>query len=254
MPPYKGVFSGVYIMKDKKGFMKGIVDGLPICFGYLSVAFAFGIFSIGNGLTVLEAVAISMSNVTSAGQLSAVPIIVGGGTLFELALTQLVINLRYSLMSVSLSQKFDKSIKLIDRFILAFVNTDEVFAVAVSQQGKVKKSYMYGLIITPYLGWSIGTLIGGLAGDIFPQSVTSALGVAIYGMFIAIVLPASKKSKATALCVITAVALSCAFYFIPLLSKIPKGFSIIICAVVASALFAVIFPVETNSKEEKANE
>lgn len=240
-------------MDKQKGFMKGIVDGLPICFGYVSVAFAFGIFSVGNGLTVFEALAISMANVTSAGQLSAVPIIVGGGTLFELALTQLVINLRYSLMSVSLSQKFDNSIKLIDRFILAFVNTDEVFAVASSQPNKVKKSYMYGLILTPYLGWSLGTLIGALAGDVFPPSLTSALGVAIYGMFIAIVLPPAKKNKATALCVILAIVLSCIFFYAPVLNKVPQGFSIIICAVIASAIFAVFFPIDTEKKEEENN-
>lgn len=240
-------------MDKQKGFMKGIVDGLPICFGYVSVAFAFGIFSVGNGLTVFEALAISMANVTSAGQLSAVPIIVGGGTLFELALTQLVINLRYSLMSVSLSQKFDNSIKLIDRFILAFVNTDEVFAVASSQPNKVKKSYMYGLILTPYLGWSLGTLVGALAGDVFPPSLTSALGVAIYGMFIAIVLPPAKKNKATALCVILAIVLSCIFFYVPVLNKVPQGFSIIICAVIASAIFAVFFPIDTEKKEEENN-
>lgn len=241
-------------MNTQKGFMKGIVDGLPICFGYISVAFAFGIFSVGNGLTVFQALAISMANVTSAGQLSAVPIIVGGGTLFELALTQFVINLRYSLMSVSLSQKFDKSIKLLDRFILAFVNTDEVFAVASSQPGKVKKSYMYGLILTPYLGWSAGTLIGALAGDIFPPSLTSALGIAIYGMFIAIVLPPAKKSKATALCVLLAIILSCIFFYVPVLNKVPQGFAIIICAVTASALFAVLFPINTEEEGEEANE
>ena len=241
-------------MNTQKGFMKGIVDGLPICFGYISVAFAFGIFSVGNGLTAFQALAISMANVTSAGQLSAVPIIAGGGTMFELALTQFVINLRYSLMSVSLSQKFDKSIKLLDRFILAFVNTDEVFAVASSQPGKVKKSNMYGLIITPYLGWSVGTLVGALAGDIFPPSLTSALGVAIYGMFIAIVLPPAKKSKATALCVLLAIILSCIFFYAPVLNKIPQGFTIIICAVTASALFAVLFPISTEEKGEEANE
>lgn len=237
-------------MDKKNRFLKGIKDGLPICFGYLSVSFAFGIFSITNGLKSFEALLMSMTNVTSAGQLSAVPIIMGGGTLFEIALTQFIINLRYSLMSVSLSQKFGKSIKLIDRFILAFVNTDEVFAVASSQPEKLDKYYMYGLILTPYVGWSAGTFIGALAGDIFPASVISALGVAIYGMFIAIILIPSKKSKSTALCVIFAIALSCAFYFIPVLKRIPQGFSIIICAVIASALFSIIAPVKTQEVAE----
>ena len=229
-----------------KDFFKGIKDGLPICFGYVSVAFAFGIFTIGNGLTIAEAVIISMTNVTSAGQLSAVPIIAGGGTLLELAITQFVINLRYSLMSISISQKFDKSIRMRDRFLIAFVNTDEVFGVASAQPGKLKRPYMYGLILTPYLGWSIGTLAGALAGDVFPQSVTSALGVAIYGMFIAIVLIPSKKSKSTALCVLTSIALSCAFFFVPVLHKIPQGFTIIICAVAASIIFSIVAPIEVK--------
>lgn len=227
-------------MKKENTFMQGIVDGLPICLGYVSVAFAFGIFSVGNGLSVSEAVLISMTNVTSAGQLSAVPIIAMGGSFLELALTQCIINLRYSLMSVSLSQKFDRSIRLLDRFLLAFVNTDEVFAVASSKPHRVSRRYMYGLILTPYLGWSLGTLVGALAGDIFPPMLTSALGVAIYGMFIAIVLPASKKSRSTALCVLLAIALSCLFRFTPGLSKVPTGFTIILCAVAASAVFALI--------------
>lgn len=227
-------------MKKENTFMQGIVDGLPICLGYVSVAFAFGIFSVGNGLSVSEAVLISMTNVTSAGQLSAVPIIAMGGSFLELALTQCIINLRYSLMSVSLSQKFDGSIRLLDRFLLAFVNTDEVFAVASSKPHRVSRRYMHGLILTPYLGWSLGTLVGALAGDIFPPMLTSALGVAIYGMFIAIVLPASKKSRSTALCVLLAIALSCLFRFTPGLSKVPTGFTIILCAVAASAVFALI--------------
>lgn len=231
-------------------FLKGIKDGLPICFGYLSVAFAFGITCIGSGLSMFEAVAISMTNVTSAGQLAGVPIIVAGGSFIELAIAQFVINLRYSLMSVSLSQKFDKSIKLIDRFILAFVNTDEVFGVASSQEGKLCKPYMYGLIITPYVGWSMGTLLGAFAGDVLPAMLTSALGIAIYGMFIAIVLVPSKKSKSTAFCVLFAIALSCIFYFVPVLHKIPQGFTIIICAVIASTLFSIIAPVKTEEGEE----
>ncbi len=228
---------------------------MPICLGYLSVSFAFGIFAGDCGLSVPEILLISLTNVTSAGQLAAVPIIAAGGTLIELAVTQLVINLRYALMSVSLSQKLGKSIKMYDRFILAFVNTDEVFAVASSQQGSVSKSYMYGLIIPPYIGWGLGTFLGAVAGDILPSVVVSGLGIAIYGMFIAIVVPPAKKSKPTMLCVLTAVVLSCAFKYIPVLAKIPSGFVIIICAVVASAIFAAIAPIESDeSKREKCKE
>ncbi|MBE6719163.1 MAG: AzlC family ABC transporter permease [Ruminococcaceae bacterium] len=233
-------------------FLKGIVDGLPICLGYISVAFAFGIFSVSNGLTAAEAVLISMTNVTSAGQLAAVPIMTLGGTLFEMALSQLVINLRYALMSVSLSQKLDSSVHLADRFLIAFVNTDEVFAVASSKK-EVGKTYMFGLILMPYLGWSLGTLIGAVAGSILPAAVISALGIMIYGMFIAIVVPAAREDKNVLFCVVLAVVLSCAFRFVPLLSRVQTGFVIIICSVAASTVAALLFPVN-KKKEDNADE
>ena len=236
-------------MKKNK-FLKGITDGLPICMGYFSVAFAFGIFAVENGLSALQAVLISMTNVTSAGQLAAVPIIAGGGTLIELAVTQLIINLRYSLMSVSLSQKMKKSVGLIDKLIIAFVNTDEVFAVASGNEGRVGKSYLYGLIITPYIGWSTGTIFGAVAGNLLPEIVISSLGIAIYAMFVAIVVPPMKKDRPTALCVLVSVILSCMFRYIPFLNKVPSGFTIIICAAAASALFAVSAPVKEEDDDE----
>lgn len=228
----------------KSDFFKGLVDGLPICFGYFGVSFAFGIFSIEHGLTIIEALLISMTNVTSAGQLAAVPLITGGGTLLELILGQFIINLRYMFMSVSLSQKLDKSVTAVDRLIISFVNTDEVFAVASSKKNDVGKMYMFGLILTPYLGWSIGTLIGATMGSILPPIIVSALGIAIYAMFCAIVLPQMKESKKMSLCVILSVILSCAFYYLPSLQFIPKGFVIIICSVAASTVFAIFAPTD----------
>lgn len=144
-------------MNEINSFKKGLKDGIPICLGYFSVAFAFGIFAIENGLTVFQAVIISLTNLTSAGQLAGVPII-ANGSLIELAVSQLVINSRYSLMSVSLSQKFSKNVKLKDKFLIAYGNTDEIFAVAVSQKGDVGKKYMWGLILLPVIGWTSGTL------------------------------------------------------------------------------------------------
>ncbi len=232
---------------ERNSFRKGLIDGLPICIGYLSVAFAFGIFSIDSGLSIMEALLISMTNVTSAGQLAAVPIIVSGGTLIELAATQLIINLRYALMSVSLSQRLGTSVRMIDRFIISFVNTDEVFAVAMGQIVNVGRRYLYGLILTPYIGWSLGTLLGAAAGNILPSIVTSALGIAIYGMFVAIVVPETKKSRPTLMCVLFAIVLSCMFKYIPGLSNVPGGFVIIICAVIASAVFAVVAPVSEQT-------
>lgn len=241
-------------MVSKTGFLRGLSDGLPICLGYLSVSFAFGIFSVKSGLSVLETLLISMTNVTSAGQLAGVPIIAAAGSLSELAATQLVINLRYSLMSVSLSQKLGRDVGLFDRFVFAFVNTDEVFAVASSKEGKVGKYYMYGLILLPFVGWSVGTLLGASAGSIFPRVVVSCLGVAIYGMFIAIITPVARCDRAVAMCVLVSIALSCAFRYVPFLSFVPDGFVIIICAVAASAVAAVLFPVKAEEEEVAADE
>ncbi len=229
-------------------FKKGLKDGLPICIGYFSVAFAFGIFAVEYGLTVWQAVIISLTNLTSAGQLAGVPII-AGGSLVELAISQLVINSRYSLMSVSLAQKLSPKVNLPQKLIIAFANTDEIFAVSVSNKGDVGFKYMIGVIILPVFGWTSGTLSGAVAGNILPAMVTAALGVAIYGMFIAIVVPVAKKEKMTALCVILAIALSCAFKYVPLLAKVPSGFTVIICAVIASALFAIIAPIKTDEKQ-----
>ena len=234
----------------KNSFLQGLYGGIPICLGYVSVAFAFGIFAVDSGLSVAEALLISMSCVTSAGQLAAVPIITGGGGLIELAVSQLVINLRYSLMSISLSQKFDGTVKFLDRFAIAFVNTDEVFAVASSQKGTVGRLYMYGLMLMPWIGWSLGTLLGAVAGNILPPLVTSSLGVAIYGMFIAIVVPEAKKSRPTAICVGIAVLLSCLFYYLPVLRQIPSGFTVIICAGIASALMAALAPIQQEVDED----
>ena len=235
---------------SKRDFKIGIKDGLPICFGYFAVSFSFGIFAISSGLSILEATLMSLTNLTSAGQLAAVPIIASSGLLLELALAQLVINLRYSLMSLTLSQRFDKSVKLYDRFLIAFGNTDEIFAVSVSKPHLVTRSYMYGLILTPLIGWTTGTLIGALIGNVLPIEIMLSLQVAIYGMFVAIVVPPMKADKSILFCVLIAVALSCAFYYIPFLSTIPSGFTIIICAVVASVIMAIVKPIKRDEKGE----
>lgn len=245
----------IEIMKEHNKFFQGIKDGIPICLGYLSVSFAFGIFAVSGGLSVIQALLISMTNVTSAGQLAAVPIMLSGGSLIELFVSQLVINLRYALMSVSLSQKLGKSVKTADRFLISFVNTDEVFAVASGKIGQVGKKYLYGLIITPYFGWALGTLLGAAAGNVLPGAVVSALGIAIYGMFIAIVVPVIKRSKNTLLCVLGAIALSLIFEFLPMLKAVPGGFKIIICACIASGIAAFTAPVNVEDEvNENGNE
>jgi len=231
-----------------KSFRQGIRHGIPIALGYLSVSFAFGMKAVEAGLTVFQAVLISMTNLTSAGQVAALPLMTAGASLWEMALTQLTINLRYALMSLSLGRKLDETMQTPQRMIFAFANTDEIFAVASSQPGKVGKSYLYGLMLTPWFGWTLGTLLGGAAGTLLPEFVRSALGIALYGMFLAIILPPARKQQSVRVVVGIAVAMSLCFHYIPGLNTISSGFVIIICAVTAAAVGALLFPV----KEEHA--
>ena len=235
--------------KSEDRFIQGIKDGIPIALGYLSVSFAFGIFAVNSGLYFWQAIAISMTNLTSAGQLAGVPIITGGLPFFELALSQIVINMRYALMSISLSQKLDDKVTLGNKFFIAFFNTDEVFAVASGRSNLVGKHYMYGLGLAPYIGWTLGTTLGSIAGNILPQVVTNALGIAIYGMFIAIIMPVAKRNKPVLGTVFLACCLSLIFTFVPVLNKVSSGFAIIICAVVSSLIFALLCPIKEASNE-----
>lgn len=166
--------------QHKQAFWKGVRQGIPIALGYLSVSFSIGILAVKAGLSVSAAVAISMTNVTSAGQAAGIGVIAAGGSYLELALTQFCINLRYALMGLSLSQKLDQTFQhMIHRFLTAFGITDEIFAVAVSQDGQISAPYLYGLISLPFIGWSLGTFLGAAAGEILPKIITDALGLSL---------------------------------------------------------------------------
>lgn len=230
----------------------GLRDGMPIGIGYFAISFAFGLMAATMGLTVLEAVAISVLNLTSAGQMAALPIIASAGSLIELMLTQLVINARYSLMSISLSSQLDESIKTKDRMLLAFSLTDEMFAVAIGKNQKLGKKYLYCLMIFPALGWTLGTLFGAIAGNILPDVLVKALSVSMYAMFIAIIVPPAKHSPALAGAILTSIAISCLLEYTPVISRIPDGFAIIISSVIAAVVLAVIAPVK--EKEADQNE
>lgn len=227
----------------QNSFRAGFLDGVPIGLGYFSVSITFGMMAAAGGLPVWAAVAISMTNVTSAGQFAGLTLIFGGGTLLETALTQLVINLRYALMGVSLSQKLDRRVTLPDRLLFSFLLTDEVFAVTSGQRGEVGRRYLFGVMIAPYLGWSLGTLCGAAASSLLPADVRSALSIAIYGMFIAIVVPVAKRSRAVLGVASLAAGLSCALRFLPALRQISSGFAIILCTVAAACAGAVLAPV-----------
>ena len=238
--------------KHSVSFKKGLRDAIPIGLGYFAVSFTFGMMAQSAGIPVFIATLISLTNVTSAGQFAALPIIAAGGSLAELALTQLVINLRYSLMSFSLSQKIEPKTKVPLRMAVSFGITDEIFGIASSQKGKVDPAYNLGAMLCAIPLWVAGTAVGGLAGAVLPEIVMSALNVAIYGMFLAIILPPARENRAVLFVVLAAMALSCLFYYVPFLSKISSGFSIIIITLVVSVAAAVLSPVKEEGGEEHA--
>lgn len=227
---------------EKLGFKDGFKDGIPIGLGYLSVSFSFGISAASKGVPWLAATLISMTNLTSAGQVAGLTIIAAAGTLLEMALAQLVINMRYALMSLSLSQRLDNSFTLPHRFLASFGITDEIFAAASGKRVDITPAYMYGLISLPFACWSAGTLLGGIAGSVMPNMLRNALGIAIYGMFIAIFIPPARKSVGVLVTVVIAAALSCCFRYIPLFERLSSGFAVIICTLAAAAAGALIFP------------
>ena len=235
-------------------FFKGVTDGIPICLGYLSVSFTFGMMAAEGGLPAWVAVLISMTNMTSAGQFAGMALILNGGSYIELVVTTLVINLRYMLMSLSLSQKLDPVMGLLERCAISFGNTDEIFAVAMQQEGRVNGAYFSGLMSMPYLGWTAGTLIGATATSLLPLSLRTALGIAIYGMFLAIIVPPARKLKPVFYTIVISVVLSCVFRWVPFLSQISSGWVIIICAAVASSLMAIRYPVDVEQEKEQSVE
>lgn len=232
-------------------FKKGIRDGIPIGLGYIAVSFTFGLTAVTGGLSVWQAVLISFMCVTSAGQFAGIEIIFEMGGLVEMAMTQLVINLRYALMSISLSQKADTSMNLPARLLVGFGVTDEIFAVAVGKNESVNKKYMYGLIMIPWLSWTLGTLGGAVLGSILPKLLSEAFGIAIYGMFMAIIIPAGRENKKITGVVLVAAAISSIFYYTPLHQHISQGFAIIISSVIAAALGAVIYPADMKDKADE---
>ena len=213
-------------------FTKGLKDGIPIALGYFSVSIAFGLMAVQCGLTWFEALLISFTNLTSAGQFAGVTVIAGMGSYIEMAVTQLVINSRYALMGISLSQKTDGRFRGIWRAILGFAITDEIFAVAVGSDTPLSRRYFAGLAALPILG------------SVMPLILTNALGIALYGMFIAVVVPKARENLHVLAVVAISIAISSALYYIPAFSAVSSGFAVIICAVAASAIGALLFPVK----------
>lgn len=227
-------------------FVNGAKDGVPIALGYFAVSFSFGMAALAAGMPLWVSVALSGLNMTSAGQFSALTLMAAGAPVSEIAASTLVINIRYLLMSLVLSQKLDR-MNIFKRMAVAFGITDEIFTVASTKPRKVGAAYMAGLILVPYIGWTLGTLVGGAAGALMGEGAVSALGIGLYAMFIAIVLPVAKESRAVLVAVLIAVGAACLFRWVSLFDGLSDGWAVIIASVLSAAAAAVIFP---RSEEE----
>lgn len=232
-----------------KEYRMGLQRGLPVGVGYFSVSFGFGAMAVAQGIKALAATLISITNLTSAGQFAGLTLIVASATLWEMVLTQLVINSRYALMSLALSQRMGEKIGLLPRLLIAFFNTDEIFALAMDRREPLTVPFLLGLGTLPLIGWSLGTLCGALAGSILPQAIRAALGVMLYGMFIAIVVPPAKADRKILAAVALALVFSCLFAWLPMLKAVSPGISIVVCTVAAAGILAWKCPIPEEERE-----
>lgn len=223
-------------------FAAGFRCGAPIMLGYAPVAFAFAVGAVGDGLPWWLVVLISLTNFTSAGQKAGADLIIGGAPLYEIGSAVFVINIRYILMSLSLTQRLLK-MPLAKKLLLANGVTDEIYFLSMKQDN-LSGWFFTGLSVGPYIGWVGGTLFGALAGAALPASLSSALGIALFAMFIAIIIPEIKKSRPVLVVCLIAVALSTLLYYVPYLNAIPSGWALILAAVIAAAIGAWLFPIK----------
>ena len=231
---------------DRGAFIRGLRKGIPIALGYLCVSFTFGVKAVNGGIPAWIVVLMSFTNLTSAGQFAGATLIMTQASMLELAITTFVINIRYMLMSIALSQKIVAETRLSQRMLAGFGITDEVFAVAASEPGDISAKYMYGLISLPILGWTAGTALGAVASQIMPIELSSAMELGLYAMFIAIIIPPARKNRAIALVIIVAILLECILHFTPVLKNISVGFQVIIAAVIAAIVGAIVKPIKAE--------
>lgn len=234
-------------MEKMQEMKQGLQAGIPIALGYLSVSFTFGMMASSQGIPTSVAVVISLTNLTSAGQFAALPLIVGSASLLEMALTQLMINLRYALMSLSLSQKVKQEMSRGERMWISFGITDEIFALAAAQAGDLSTAYMSGLMLLPIGGWTLGTWLGAVMGTSLPNDIRSAMGIAIYAMFLAILLPPACKHTAVRRVIMLAALLSCLLSLIYEWLPISSGFAIILCTLAGAGYGAWRYPLKEGS-------
>lgn len=228
-------------LKVPSTFRMGARLSIPVALGYFVISFAFGLYWAQGGLPPVASAVVSATNLSSSGQFAGLNVFLAGGAAVELALTTVLVNLRYVLMSFSLGQRLDPSIGTLRRLAIGYGITDEIYALAMTRP-VVRFRFFLGLTVLPVLGWTGGTLAGALVGDVLPASVQSAAGILLYAMFIAIVLPPSRSSTAVQAVIATAAAAGVLLAVVA--PGLAPGWRIIVAAVAASAVGATFFPAE----------
>lgn len=239
------------LARHGEALREGLRDGVPIALGYLAVSFSLGIAARKVGLDAVQGFFASLFNNASAGEYAGFAVIGAGGSLLEMAVVMLVANARYLLMSCSMAQRFSPDTPIIHRVLVGFDLTDELFGIAVARPGEVDPYYSYGAMVVALPGWAFGGMAGVIAGSVLPERVVSALSVALFGMFLAIIIPPARQSRVVAGLVLASFATSALFAWAPLLSGLSEGVRTIILTVALSALAAALFPVDEKDAGEK---
>lgn len=233
-------------MKRSEIFIKGLRDGVPIAFGYFAVAFSLGIIARKAGLTAGEGFFASFFTRASAGEYGVYTLVAVSASYLEIVGMCVVTNLRYLLMGAALTQKFAEGTSLLKRLLVSCCITDEVFGISIAYKGPLAPAYTIGAMLISGLFWAAGTMTGIMAGSLFPPNVLSALSVALYGMFIAVIIPPSKKDKAVCVAVFASFVISWLCSILPLANQISPGTRTILLTIVISAIAAWLKPVKTN--------
>lgn len=241
------------LQNDLRGeILRGARDGLPIGLGYFAVAFSLGITAKTAGLTPVQGFIASFLNHASAGEYALYTAIAAHAAYWEVAVVIFITNMRYLLMSAALSQKLSSSTSLLHRFLLGFGITDEIFGLGIAYPGRLRPAYLYSAFLVAEMLWSSGTASGIVAGSILPETIVSALSVAIYGMFLAIIIPPARQDRVVAGLVVAAFACSFAFSVLPLLNTLSGGMRTIILTVAISSVAALLFPVREDAEGGEA--
>lgn len=231
-------------------FVAGVHDGVPIALGYFVVAFTLGILAKTAGLTPWQGFVTSAVNIASAGEYAGFTVIAAQAPYLEIAVLTLVANARYFLMAAALTQRFSPDTPLLHRLAVSFGVTDEIFGITVARGGVLNPYYNYGAMAISVPAWAAGTSVGILAGGILPAAAVSALSVALYGMFVWVILPAAKKSRPIAGMVLLSFVLSLGAAHAPLLSTLSGGTRTILLTLLIAGVGAKLFPISTEQEEE----